>query len=201
MDFNLKKYWQDRYVSGGNSGAGSYGDEAIFKANFINHWIEELGINTITEIGSGDANNLLLYKVNTSYCGYDISEKAVEISNEKTKRIHNGLKYFFTSKLNEIDYDAKLCLCLDVFYHQVNDDDFNALFDLIFKKGNWKYVIVYTAEYSNISEELLGNHMKYREIQSKVAALNSWELMHWISGYSNDKLPSNKRFFLFERND
>ena len=31
--FNSKKYWNDRYVKGHNSGLGSYGELAQFKAD------------------------------------------------------------------------------------------------------------------------------------------------------------------------
>ena len=32
-NFNSKKYWEDRYLKGGNSGNGSYGVLAQFRAD------------------------------------------------------------------------------------------------------------------------------------------------------------------------
>lgn len=196
--FNLKNYWQTRYVNGGNSGAGSYNDEAKLKASIINYWIDELSINSITEIGSGDGNNLLLYNIRKSYCGYDISEKANELASQRV----SDSKYVFTSDLNQIDYNAEMCLCLDVLFHQVNDDDYNGIMELLFKKGNWKYLMIYTAETSPIPEKDLAAHMKFRELQNYVKdKFPNWELLHWVSGYSEDKFPSNKKMFVYKRND
>ncbi len=43
--FNSKKYWNDRYVKGGNSGTGSYNELAKFKAHIINSFIEKIKYN------------------------------------------------------------------------------------------------------------------------------------------------------------
>jgi len=47
--FNSKKYWEARYVSGRNSGAGSYGRLAKFKADVINDFVKNKKINTVIE--------------------------------------------------------------------------------------------------------------------------------------------------------
>lgn len=39
--FNSLNYWENRYAGGGNSGDGSYGRLSVFKADFINKFIEE----------------------------------------------------------------------------------------------------------------------------------------------------------------
>ena len=38
--FNSKKFWNERYLNGGNSGSGSYNHLAHFKANVINQFIK-----------------------------------------------------------------------------------------------------------------------------------------------------------------
>jgi SAM-dependent methyltransferase len=198
-NFNLKKYWEDRYQQGGNSGAGSYEMEAMLKASFINTWINDLKIRKITEIGCGDGNNLIYYDVRMSYCGYDISPKAIEMCKEKTRKIRNSLFYEFYNNPEDIDYDAELCLCLDVWYHQVDDEDFKSLTDMLFAYGNWKYVIIYSYEENPFGDEKVGLHVKYRDVLSEVEKYPNWELMHWVSGYSNNHLPSKKKMFLFKR--
>ncbi len=196
----LKHYWDDRYVSGGNSGAGSYGGEAMLKAMYINTWIQKYDIKRITEIGCGDGNNLLMYLVRMSYCGFDISPKAIEICRDKTRKIRNSLMYEFYSDKDKIDLDAELCLCLDVWYHQVKDEDFEALCELLFKTGKWKYIILYSYEENPWNpDEPVGKHIKYRDVLSKVAEFPDWELVYWVSGYSTTHLPSNKKMFLFKR--
>jgi hypothetical protein len=197
--FNLKKYWEDRYQSGGNSGAGSYNAEAMLKASFINTWIRDNGIRKIQEIGCGDGNNLVMYDVRMSYTGYDISPKAIEMCKEKTRKIRNSLMYEFYSDKKDINYDAEMCLCLDVWYHNVNDNDFEELCDLLFNKGKWKFVVIYSYEDNPFPDQPVGQHIKYRDVLSKVAEFPQWELAYWVSGYSENHLPSHKKMFLFRR--
>ena len=42
---NSTDYWQKRYFFGGNSGKGSYGDEAIFKAEKLNKLISQFNFD------------------------------------------------------------------------------------------------------------------------------------------------------------
>ena len=203
----LTNYWDNRYVQGGNSGAGSYGMEAAVKANIINHWIKEYEIKTINEIGCGDGNNLLLYDIPISYTGYDISPKAIEICNEKTRKIKNSLKYYFTTNVNDIDYQADLCLCLDVWYHQVKDEDFSFLCHQLFELGEWEYIIIYSTDTNSqftADGKPLASHMKPREVLSKVAEYPQWEVLYWISGFNTTDgktmmFPAEKKFFLLHK--
>ena len=57
-EFKSSKYWNERYKHGGNSGDGSYGHLAEYKAEIINDFIEENQIHNIIEFGSGDGNQL-----------------------------------------------------------------------------------------------------------------------------------------------
>jgi len=63
MTINTKKFWNDRYISGGNSGKGSYGNLAIFKSDIINKFIIENNIKECCELGCGDGNQLNLLKI------------------------------------------------------------------------------------------------------------------------------------------
>lgn len=42
--FDSKKYWQERYDNGGNSGAGSYGVFCDYKATVINNFVKQYKI-------------------------------------------------------------------------------------------------------------------------------------------------------------
>ena len=77
-------YWQKRYLRGGNSGNGSYGKLAHFKAEVINRFVEEKSVKTVIEWGCGDGNQLKLANY-PQYIGYDISSKAISICREKFK--------------------------------------------------------------------------------------------------------------------
>ncbi len=53
-----ESYWDQRYLSRGNSGVGSYGKFAEFKAEIVNDFVRENGIMSIVEYGCGDGNQL-----------------------------------------------------------------------------------------------------------------------------------------------
>ena len=58
--FDSAQYWRDRYRSGGNSGAGSYGRLADFKAEIVNAFVREHDVASVIEFGSGDGAQLAL---------------------------------------------------------------------------------------------------------------------------------------------
>ena len=55
-----QNYWEKRYSLGGNSGQGSYGKSAEFKSEILNIFVRENCINSVTEYGCGDGNQLCL---------------------------------------------------------------------------------------------------------------------------------------------
>jgi hypothetical protein len=83
------QYWNDRYAGGGNSGAGSYGRLAHFKAEVINKFVAAHGIRTVIEFGSGDGAQLELAHY-PRYTGIDVSERAVALCRRKFNRDPNN---------------------------------------------------------------------------------------------------------------
>lgn len=45
------QYWEDRYRRGGNSGSGSYGRLAAFKAEVLNEFVASHAISEMVEFG------------------------------------------------------------------------------------------------------------------------------------------------------
>ena len=74
-EFSSVAYWEGRYRAGGNSGAGSYGRLATFKAGFVNGFVELNAIRSAIEFGCGDGNQLSLLSV-PRYTGVDVSPTA-----------------------------------------------------------------------------------------------------------------------------
>jgi hypothetical protein len=72
------QYWDDRYTLGGNSGAGSYGRLARFKAEVISKFVTDNGIRTVIEFGSGDGAQLELARY-PYYTGIDVSSRAIDM--------------------------------------------------------------------------------------------------------------------------
>lgn len=57
-DFNTSEYWEMRYRSGRDSGRGSYGLLAEFKADVLNTFVASHGVRMVLEWGCGDGNQL-----------------------------------------------------------------------------------------------------------------------------------------------
>ncbi len=112
-------YWERRYRQGGNSGVGSYGRLARFKADILNDFVAGHGINSVVEFGCGDGAQLALARY-PSYTGLDVSPPVVELCRRQfgadpTKRFYD---------LQSVDggsVKAELSLSLDVIYHLVED--------------------------------------------------------------------------------
>ena len=148
MNFDYKKYWNQRYSKGGNSGDGSYGVLAEFKAETINNFIEEHDINSVIEFGCGDGNQLK-YMNYKKYLGFDVAKAAIDrcrlifkdLKDNKTKSfmIYDP-KYF----INNDFIKADLVVCLDVLYHIIPDEEFIKTLQDIFSCSQ-KYVILYTS--------------------------------------------------------
>lgn len=100
-------YWDRRYGSGGNSGAGSCNRLAEFKADLLNRFVEQYQISSVIEYGSGDGTQLKL-ALYASYIGVDVA-KAVEMcrvifATDTSKRFYNRIAW------NPASRRTSLCL-------------------------------------------------------------------------------------------
>ena len=91
MVVDTKDYWEQRYNQGGNSGAGSYGDNAKFKADFINKLVKKHKIKDCIEFWCWDGNNLALSDID-GYLGLDVSKKAIDLCEKQVKMFKDRLK-------------------------------------------------------------------------------------------------------------
>lgn len=114
---NSKKYWENRYSTGGNSGAGSYGKFAQYKSIILNEFVQNNKINKVIEFGCGDGNQLQLAKY-PEYLGLDVSTTALDLCKNKFK--HDKSKVFKPLKQYKQE-TADLVLSLDVIFHLVED--------------------------------------------------------------------------------
>lgn len=189
--FDLRDYWEKRYAKGGNSGAGSYGQEALYKAGYINEIIKKYKIQTIQEYGSGDGHNMSLYKGYLRYCGYDVSPTAIELCRANPLIDHH--KTYFTMDMNRLDFNADLALCLDVLFHQVEDRDYLELLKLIFEVGNHMYICLYTTIHVG---DKVSEHLKQRPVKDDIERLYpQWKLIHQDQYNNSEK----KNFLLYGR--
>lgn len=164
------EYWDQRYRSGGNSGPGSYNRLAEFKANFLNTFVEQHQIASIVEYGCGDGSQLELARY-PGYTGLDISKRAVEICRDRFA--DDSSKRFLQLDATEPGPAGDLSLSLDVVFHLVEDDVFEAYMRRLFQSAR-RFVIVYS---SNMDQEWPDKHVRHRKFTRWVETnLPDWRL-------------------------
>lgn len=191
-------YWVNRYKSNGNSGSGSYGRLAEFKADVINKLVADENISSVIEFGCGDGNQLLLAKY-PSYTGYDISD--VILARCKKLFEKDSSKAFFNIK----EYDSKqaeLALSLDVIYHLTEDTVFEDYMKRLFSASN-KFVLIYSSN-TNTQIGVPFPHIKHRFFSDWIKAnASEWVLVNEIKNpYPyDDRNPESSfaDFFLFKK--
>lgn len=201
--FDSKEYWNQRYINGQNSGAGSYNELVLFKADIINDFIEQTQIKSIIDYGVGDGNQLTLINTNNIvYTGIDVSEFIVSKLREKFN--DDNTKKFI--HINNIDNDlkAELVLSCDVIYHLIEDDVYEEYMEKLFSMSD-KYVIIY-ARNENKNHVV---HVKFRKFSNYIENnLQEWNLIKHIPnkypqiilGNDND-ITSPSDFYIYEKND
>tara|TARA_B100001559_G_C16467204_1_gene607157 strand:+ start:544 stop:1125 length:582 start_codon:yes stop_codon:yes gene_type:complete len=190
----VQKIWETRYITGGNSGSGSYGVLCDYKAEFINTFINDKNIKSMIEFGSGDGNQMEHFKID-NYIGVDISEYIINICKQKYKDIAN--KNFITYDeyyKNSNKYD--LSVSLDVIYHLVEDAVYIKYMDDLFNSTN-KFVIIYSTDWS---EKNNGSHVYHRNFTKYIdVKFKNAKLIH----HEPNKYPSlsTAEFYIYSINN
>jgi len=213
-NFSSEAYWIARYAEGGNSGAGSYGKLATYKASILNEFVNKYQVKSVIEYGCGDGNQLKLAKY-PNYLGFDVSPAA--ISSCKDIFQFDKSKNFKLMK----DYNgerAELILSLDVIFHLVEYDIFESYIKRLFESSN-RFVIIYSSDADQIEErrEFIyrlrkfvyrltsqGLHEKHRKFTNYINQnINGWKLISYIP----NKYPYNpntgevsiSNFYVYEK--
>lgn len=193
-----KSYWESRYKEGGNSGNGSYRALAEFKAEVLNRFVAEKGLQSVIEYGCGDGNQLKLAEY-PAYIGFDVSATAISLC----KDIFHGDKSKFFRLLEEYKGEkADLVLSLDVIYHLVEDNVFDAYMAQLFESAN-SWVIIYSSNTDdNSSNGAL--HVKHRRFMTWVEKNKpEWRLHELIKNRypdtGNNEISSFADFFILTR--
>jgi hypothetical protein len=204
-DFNSKEYWESRYGSGGNSGSGSYGKLAAFKASVINDFIVRNNITSIIEFGCGDGNQLKLAKY-PRYIGLDVSTTIIKqcsglFATDDTKSffLYDGEAFVDRRGL----FSCDLSLSLDVLYHLVEDEVYKRYLEHLFQSAN-QYVIIYS---SNRDVKDSASHERHRQFTKDVQTyFPGWSIMSTIE---NEHKPENwedeegsiANFYIYKKKD
>ncbi len=168
------QYWEERYKSGRNSGAGSYGRLADYKATFLNSLVKELDIKSLAELGVGDGNQLSLSDY-PKYTGYDVTQSSISACRQ-TFKDDRSKEFVKIDPLQNLKSARKVdaTLSLDVIYHLIEDEVFEAHIYNLFKLSE-KYVVIYSSNYNERSE---AKHVRHRKFTDFVGtSIKGWELM------------------------
>lgn len=199
------RYWECRYAKGGNSGNGSYGKLAEFKALVLNSFVEKLKIKSVIELGCGDGNQLALLNF-PQYIGLDVSKTAIKFckekfSQDKTKTFLLYEPECFNGK--NLQFKAELSLSLDVIYHLIDDHLFHLYMTHLFNSAE-RYVTIYSSNNDGMSNAM--PHVKHRYFSPWIRSnMPEWQFFRKIK----NKYPleegfqsgSFANFYFFKKRD
>lgn len=193
-------YWEERYARGGDSGAGSYGKFAEFKASVLNGFVADHRLLSIIEFGCGDGNQLTLARY-PDYLGLDVSEAAIarcraRFASDRTRRFLHLQEY--------AGEKAELAISLDVIYHLVEDEAFEGYMEKLFASAT-RFVIIYSSDTNN-NRGYEGGHVRHRKVTRWVRKrFPEWKLVRRIPNRyphrGNDLEGSFADFFVYARSD
>jgi cyclopropane fatty-acyl-phospholipid synthase-like methyltransferase len=189
-------YWEKRYKEGGDSGVGSYGNLARYKAQVINSFIGRKGIRTVIEFGCGDGTQLSYYEI-PGYTGIDVSEAAISMSRKRFSR--DPTKRFLSHREFEANrgklVPADMTLSVDVIYHLVEDDVFETHIRDLFQYAS-RFVMIYSTNFDKAYEN---PHQVDRKFTPYIEEhMHGFELIETIvNPYKGDDTMSD--FYIYER--
>ncbi|WP_343700849.1 methyltransferase domain-containing protein [Chitinophaga sp.] len=171
-------YWEQRYKRGKNSGDGSYGRLANFKAEVINRLVKENQCTSAIELGCGDGNQLSLIDY-PRYVGLDISESVIkkcreQFQSDKTKRFYTNTKENIANLKKENQFD--IALSIDVIYHLVEQSVYEEYLRTLFElSGRW--IVIYSTNF----EQQDAAHVLHRKFTDWVSQNQpGWSLIDRI---------------------
>lgn len=195
---DTETYWKRRYARGGDSGAGSFGRLARFKASYLNEFVKREDVRSVIEFGCGDGNQLALYEF-PLYLGLDVSLDALARCRDRFAK--DPTKSFLLTE----QYDrqsADLALSIDVLFHLVEDELFHSYLCTLFDAAE-RFVVVYSSN-TEENEVVVTGHVKHREFTKWVSANRpDWILSEHIPNefprVDDNQQQSDADFYIFVR--
>ena len=191
------QYWEERYAVGGNSGAGSYGHLAAFKAEVLNGFVAEHEVRSVLEFGCGDGAQLSLARY-PAYVGVDVSDTAIELC--RARFPDDPSKRFVLAGSEPLE-PAELTLSLDVIYHLVEDAIFEAYMAELFAQAT-RFVAIYSSNYDDHSRVSHVRHRRFVDWVEEQAP--DWRLLRKVeNAYPYDRRRAKETsfadFYFFHR--
>ena len=178
--FSSSTFWEKRYARGGNSGAGSYGKLAQYKAKFLNGFVEENKIGSVAEFGCGDGNQLSLsMHAYPRYLGFDVSQTVLSRLRARFARDEKAT-FLHVSAFNASVHAVDLALSLDVIFHLVEDAVFDAYMRRLLAASR-RFVVIYS---SNEDRPARG-HVRHRSFAAWMSSRAEGRLFKLVRHENN----------------
>ena len=174
-----KDYWEDRYATGGESGAGSVGPLARYKAEVLNTFVADHNVSSVIEFGCGDGQQLELAEY-PAYVGLDVSSSALRLAIGR-HRDDTTKSFFRFDESTFVDADrrfaSQLGLSLDVIYHLVEREVLDGYLDALFSTAD-EFVVLYTSDSDHLAPDIpAAPHITHWPVRAIVAdRFTDWEL-------------------------
>ena len=144
MIFDSDNYWEQRYSDNGNSGDGSYGILADFKADTINQIIKQYRIKSLVDYGVGDGNQYSLIESDKlEYYGIDVSKTAVNLC--QTKFVDHKDRFMLVDEFKKLNTTCDLSMSCDVLYHLIENDKYQNYIESLVNFSH-KYILIYARD-------------------------------------------------------
>lgn len=138
-------YWEKRYAAGGDSGSGSSGRLAAYKAAWLNRFVRENTIRSVVEFGCGDGRQLLLAEY-PQYLGLDVAPSA--IARCRTLFAGDSAKQFTQYDPCRFDpgaVQADLAISLEVIFHLTEEPVYRLYMEHLFASSR-RFVVVFASD-------------------------------------------------------
>ena len=188
-----QRYWEHRYAQGGNSGAGSSGVLAEYKAGVLNAFVETHGIQTVVELGCGDGQQLLFAKY-PAYTGLDIAPSAVARCRDLFSGDANKpFGIYDPEHFEPADFQADMAISLEVIFHLTEENVYQLYMQHLFALAQ-RWVVVFSSDEADRTSGIFP-HFRQRKFSDDVP--EGWVLRERIKNPHRERSVSD--FFVFER--
>jgi hypothetical protein len=192
-----EEHFTKHYALGGDSGGGSRGRLALFKARVLNAFVDMNNVKSVIEFGCGDGYQLSLATY-PQYMGLDVAPAAVDLCCELFKE--DDTKDF--KLVNQYAGEqAELAISQDVLLHIWEDEIWEEYLYRLFGAST-RYVIIYAAD---MDLELQGCQ-RFRKFTDWIAEhIQGWSLVRHIPNEFPDTVPptsddcSNADFYIYKK--
>ncbi len=188
-----RRYWEHRYTEGGDSGAGSSGVLAAYKASVLNDFVKTHDIRSVVELGCGDGQQLLLAQYPT-YTGLDIAASAVArcrvlfAGDSSKKFVHYDPQHFQPG-----EFQADMAISLEVIFHLTEENLYRLYLQHLFALSR-RWVVIFS---SDEADDTGGVFPHFRQRHFSVDVPEGWVLLERIPNPYRDRSVSD--FFVFEK--